>query len=255
MEDHSKNESVAQLLARMQGELSFNLDDFQDPSDKPMPSAGSKLAGDVAPMSIASAIASTPLPQKKSARMPTEVRALQIAEAPARALSDANNDDGIVDDYMSSLLGRCEKHENKAAALGKPEVKNEAGKSTPAGKDDVQSESQGEPEELVAIQPQLLDYAEYLPQKKAPEAKDSIAAMRELAVHSARKAIQDSVHKQRGMDAKFRMSLGGVTALLALGAFVLSEGAFTMMSLLGLCSAIGSSMFLVNWKKTISQKS
>lgn len=228
MEDPNKKESVADVLARMQAELSFDVQEFVEPGD-----VITKPADTPAP---------TPTPR-------TEDRAMELVQSADSALNAAE-DDGDVASYMDNLLGRYGKDEAKPEAAqpqAKPEPKAEV---KAAAKPEAEAV---EPEEVVE-RPQLLSQHEYLPQKKAPEEQASIAAMRELAVHSARKAISDSVQKQRGMDASFRLTLGGLCSLLAFGAFYFAEGFFTVMGMLGIASVVGATAFLLNWQNTVRQK-
>ena len=241
MDDPNKKESVADVLARMQGELSFNVHDFMDPSEA---------------VKVREPESPKPLPRKT-----TEQRAMDLVSSAESAVNANEDQQGDVGDYMSSLLQRYGNSDEAPAAAATPALAKET-KPEPAEEKLPKAEKRpASPlptvenfEDLPANIPQLLNHHEYLPQKKAPEEQASIAAMRELAVHSARKAIQDSALRQRGLDASFRLSLGVGCALLAIGSFFLAEVIFTIIGMLGIASVVGATAFFLNWQSTIRQK-
>ena len=250
MEDPNKKESVADVLARMQEELSFNVEEFMDPAER----AQRQQAQSERETRTQQAIAPPASPPAVSS---TEQRAMNLVDQANEAIQQTDDQPTDVGQYMDSLLGRYQADDESGQQTPPAEEpKEESTTSPPVAKTTPEvAASAGlvQPLTDLPVVPQLLNHNEYLPQKKAPEGQASIAAMRELAVLSARKAIQDSAQRQRGLDASFRMTLGISCAVLGLGSFYLAEGLFTIMGMLGIASVVGAGAFFVNWKSTVKQ--
>lgn len=233
MDDPNKKESVADVLARMQSELSFNVQDFMEPGDV-MQAARQETA---------------PTNDAASASSEIERRAMELVEGAESAVQATDSQDPEMNHYMDTLLNRYQ-----GDGTGLADAKSVPPTTTtpkPTAHHPAEPLSETPLQVPISEGPQLLDQNDYLPQKKAPEQQASIAAMRELAVHSARRAIQDSVQRRRGMDATLRMSLGVGCAVIAAGSFYLAEGVFTIMTMLGLAAMVGAIAFFINWKETI----
>jgi len=216
----NKNESVADVLARMQTELNFQM-----PEDGPQLPVQSEQ---------------NTTPQQPSAPTPVAMAAPAppAPEAISRTETGQNQEEDMdqMTEYMGSLLQRYGgSGEQTAAPVQMKQEKKELHDEMKIG-------------ETCEV-PNLLSAGEYIPEKIAPEKKDNIAVMRELAVHSARKAIQVSVKKKRQSDAALRKILAGVTAVLGIGALVLSGLEFNFLSILGTTSLGASGYFCYLIKK------
>ena len=162
--EETKKESVADVLARMQVTPSFD--------DEPQTenSVGENTS-----------FATTP--------EPTATPAEPVA-APAAKSSEGGSD---VQDYMNSLLQRLNKD-------GSPtdDIAGVAAPVAPAPQAEVEVEVEAPVVAAVENVPQEpLNPEDYKPKRVAPEKKQNLAAMRELAIESSRSAVKRSEIKKR----------------------------------------------------------
>jgi hypothetical protein len=76
--------------------------------------------------------------------------------------------------------------------------------------------------------------------------------MRELAVHSARKAIQVCDNKRRGFDAKHRLGLAAAAFVISGAALLMADHIFSFLGTVALFGIVAGCLFVVNWQKTIT---
>lgn len=216
----NKNESVADVLARMQGELNYQ-----------MPEDGPKISGP----NEQNVIQPAPAAQAPVATAPPNPT-VSPAVVPQEPSGHQEEDMEQMTEYMGSLLQR---YGNSS--------ENELPTAVQGGEDKTTIE-QMEIGKTCEV-PNLLADCDYIPEKIAPEKKDNIAVMRELAVHSARKAIQVSVKKKRQSDAALRKILAGVTAVVGIGALAFSGGELNFQSIIGATSFLATGYFCYLIKK------
>lgn len=258
----SGKESVLDVLSRMKSELKFDVEDFS--ADQ---AAAGSATCEASKKPVAAPVAKEPKPQAP---------ALQES-SPTETVEELSN-------YMGDLLKRYGKgasapasstpaapsgasapaqNESTAAASSDsplPQRKPRAAKAEPTASTPVASSfektamdsnsdscSEGVPSEF-----SLLEQREFIPRKRAPEEKACIDAMRELAVHSARRAIQTCDNKKRGFDAKHRLYLGFGAFAVSGVAFVFAESPFSVMGCVAMCGVAIGCMFVVNWQKTVA---
>lgn len=259
----NSKESVLDVLSRMKSELKFDVEDFSGDQ----PAVGTAVC-EAAKKPVAAPVAKEPKPTAPASEpSPTEnvedlsnymgdllKRYGKGASAPApassalaaasAAASPAQNETVAAanpDSPLPQRKSRAAKAEPTATALVVPNsVKTET---------DLNAESCGE---SVPNESGLLEQREFVPRKRALEEKACIDAMRELAVHSARRAIQTCDNKKRGFDAKHRLYLG-FGAFAASGvAFLFADSPFCVMGCVAMCGVAIGCMFLVNWQQTVA---
>lgn len=240
----NNKESVLDVLSRMKSELKFDVDHYND-TDTPSSSSHGDSLKKPSPASLMTAVN-----EPKATKPTQETSATETVEE--------------LTNYMGTLLNRY----GKGAPASESETASSAAETTsnaeshlpqrksrppvadrPATADttvpaNVDSSGEAIPEELNCL--------DFIPRKRPPEEKACLDAMRELAVHSARKAIQACDNKKRGFDAKHRLMLGfgalGVSAI----AFLVAESPFSLLGTMAMCGLATSCMFFVNWQKTVA---
>jgi len=267
----SSGESVMDVLARMKSELSFDVDELVQTGDMTAKSTAAPAApASVTPQVMASApVLKSPSPASVATANPPVVAAQATGAGEAgEAAEDLNS-------YMGDLLNRYGKGGAAASAaaataaaeaadafpksalpqrkprVATPEVDEEAAVTTEAG---VLQGAAMDEDDANALPPEmcLLEQQEFKPRKRAPEEKACIDAMRELAVHSARRALQTFDNKRRGLDAKHRLGLAFAAFTTAGVAFTFADGMFSLLGLVAICGVATGSMFVVNWQQTVA---
>ncbi len=267
----NSGESVMDVLARMKSELSFDVDELVQTGDMTAKSTAAPAApASVTPQVMASApVLKSPSPASVATANPSVVAAQATGAGEAgEAAEDLNS-------YMGDLLNRYGKGGAAASAaaataaaeaadafpksalpqrkprVATPEVDEEAAVTTEAG---VLQGAAMDEDDANALPPELclLEQQEFKPRKRAPEEKACIDAMRELAVHSARRALQTFDNKRRGLDAKHRLGLAFAAFTTAGVAFTFADGMFSLLGLVAICGVATGSMFVVNWQQTVA---
>lgn len=171
------NESVAEVLARMQSQ--GQLDNFQVPSDSIVPEE-TMTPEMVAPEPLQSAPALEPAPQ------PTEP-------------TESEGGDGSVQDYMNQLFQRLRGSDAPDVA-----IPNEPSAPAPTViPPSPQQAAENQPKEVE----RLLSATEYVPKQQAPEVKSDLEAMRLVANAQSRKAVQISATKKTRVDQTLQQCL------------------------------------------------
>ncbi len=246
-------ESVLDVLARMKGELAFDVNEMIQTGDV-TPTKNQEVSRQ-APSSKANANSAQATEQPSQTPSPASER------SPEESVEELG-------DYMGNLLNRYGQGSasmvpNAAAATSQPIISSLPQRKTkpaPPDKADAAATSTGEQgaehedDQSTALMEKfsLLEQHDFVPRKRAPEEKACIDAMRELSVHSARKAIQVFDNKRRGLDAKHRLALGFVAFAVAGVAFFFADTAFSLLGALGMCGVATGCMFFVNWQQTIT---
>jgi hypothetical protein len=239
-------ESVLDVLSRLKTELKFDAESFE----------GSEPVGGES--------------SKKSAAVPA-VAAVKEPKPPTVAVQEQSPAETVeeLSNYMGNLLKRYGKgaatpehveptpaEEAKKAAEShlpqrKPKV-SEGQFAIPIDLPPVSNDPDAAPTEVVPGEFCLLEQRDFIPRKRAPEEKACMDAMRELAVHSARKAIQVCDNRKRGFEAKHRLMLGfGAFATSGI-AFVFADAPFSLLGWVAMCGVAVGCMFLVNWQATVA---
>lgn len=268
----NSGESVMDVLARMKTELSFDVDEMVQAGDSPTTSTASSAAPAAAMPQL---MASAPVLKSSASTPAATPTPAAVAAAPSGA-SDAPDAAEDLNSYMGDLLNRYGKGGVAASAAAaaaaatdaadafpksalpqrkpraaSPEVVDDATVSAESGEQDATA-SVGEGEELLPQELCLLEQQEFKPRKRAPEEKACIDAMRELAVHSARRALQTFDNKRRGLDAKHRLGLAFAAFTTSGVAFMFAEEMFSLLGLVAMCGLATGSMFVVNWQQTVA---
>ncbi|MDP1560218.1 MAG: hypothetical protein Q8M16_02365 [Pirellulaceae bacterium] len=240
-------ESVLDVLSRMKTELKFDVANYND-TDTPSSSSHGDSLKKSSPASLMTAAnepkATTP-GQETSATETVEELTNYMGTllsrygkgdpaSEAAPASPAAETASIVENHLPQRKPR--------PPVGDRPATTDA--TVPATITHVDSSGEAIPEELICL--------DFIPRKRPPEEKACMDAMRELAVHSARKAIQACDNKKRGFDAKHRLMLGfgalGVSAI----AFLVAESPFSLLGTVAMCGIATSCMFFVNWQRTIA---
>jgi hypothetical protein len=270
MESTTKGESVLDVLARMKGELSFDVDEFVDadangktaPTSQPQPPTGNSAEG-LPGKKVASTLADATAGNSNQATLP-----LSHDNNPTRCLEETS-------DYLSGLLGRYDapsaespEQNERSAALPRKKIRplpTPVAVAAPESQSvDASLADETPPTDL--LEPGLassdnssndpnvgvLDQQDFVPRKRVPEEKACIDAMRELAVHSARKAIQVCDNKRRGFDAKHRLGLATTAFVISAGAFFFANHVFSFLGIVALLGIVTGCLFVVNWQKTMA---
>lgn len=270
---NSSGESVMDLLSRMKTELSFDVDELVQAGD-----LRTKSTGESSPPAAAtpSLTASSPVLKSASTTSAATANPPAVAAAPLGA-TDATDAAEDLNSYMGDLLNRYGKGGGVASAAAaaavaatdaavsfpksalpqrKPRAAApEAGDVAAVSVDSAESEiSAATSEDADTLPPEmcLLEQQEFKPRKRAPEEKACIDAMRELAIHSARRALQTFDNKRRGLDAKHRLGLAFAAFTTSGVAFMFAEGMFSLLGLVAMCGLATGSMFVVNWQQTVA---
>ncbi len=246
----NQKESVLDVLSRMKTELKFDVNNYTETE-----SAATCSSGDAA---------------KKSA----PPAAATMVKEPAPPVQDPTPSENVdeLTNYMGNLLSRYGK--GAAAAAAAAEATTSAGDASsnveshlpqrkpksldvapqPTSKPNIfaAEANSEESEELIPGEFCLLEQRDFVPRKRAPEEKACLDAMRELAVHSARKAIQVCDNKKRGFDAKHRLMLGFGAFATSGVAFLFAEAPFSLLGCVAMCGIATGCMFFVNWQKTVA---
>lgn len=262
MGSNSNSESVMDVLARMRGELPFDLDEFTEGESLPLP----KTNAATPPVAAADEGAS-PLPRpKETNRKPASN--LVIQEAENQTEDPADSAEGL-NDYLGQLLNRYGNNPDGNASTG---ASQPAGVTNPssalpqrkslearvtrelgsASTTETAESTEGNDSSDQAVSDGDVEKPDFAPRKRAPEEKACIDAMRELAVLSARKAIQVWDTKQKTFDAKYRLwfTMGSFAA--AGVCFYVADGFASLLGALGGCAVATGCMFAVNWQQTIA---
>lgn len=243
----NQKESVLDVLSRMKNELKFDFDHYND-TDTPTSSSPGDSLKKSTPASLTSAVN-----EPKATKSAQETSATETVEeltnymgtllnrygkgAPATESETASS----VAETTSSAETHLPQRKPRPPIAGRPAS---ADTTTPATTANGDPSGEAIPEGLIGL--------DFIPRKRPPEEKACLDAMRELAVHSARKAIQACDNKKRGFDAKHRLMLGfgalGVSAI----AFLIAESPFSLLGTVAMCGLATSCMFFVNWQKTVT---
>ena len=260
----NSGESVMDVLARMKTELSFDVDEVGQTVETPARSA--------APASAAPAPVATQ-PTLKS--QPSPAPSASVVSSAAGTAEAADPVDEL-NSYMGAPLNRYGKGAAAAAAATAAATVAEAAESTKsalpqrkprevasleeasdateatAAKDSTDAAQGSSDSDELPTELCLLEQQEFKPRKRAPEEKACIDAMRELAVHSARRALQTFDNKRRGLDAKHRLGLAFVAFVTSGVAFAFADEVFSLLGLVAICGVATGSMFVVNWQQTVA---
>jgi hypothetical protein len=262
MGSNSNSESVMDVLARMRGELPFDLDEFTEGESLPLPKTNAAN-----PPVAASEEGASPLPRpKETNRKPASN--LVIQEAEKQTEDPADSAEGL-NDYLGQLLNR---YGNNPDGNASPAASQPAGVTTPSSNlpqrkslqarvtRELGSASTSETADSTerndnpdqAVLDGDVEKLDFAPRKRAPEKKACIDAMRELAVLSARKAIQVWDTKQKTFDAKYRLWFTMGSFVAAGVCFYVADGFASLLGALGGCAVATGCMFAVNWQQTIA---
>lgn len=269
----SSSESVMDLLSRMKSELSFDVDELVQAEDLPAKSTGESSS----PAAVTPQLKASSPVLKSASSTPAGMAAPAVVAAAASGAADATDAAEDLTSYMGDLLNRYGKgggaaNAAAAAAAAATDAADSFPKSAlpqrkpraaaPAAGDvaAVSAESEGSEGSVAAsedadpLPPELclLEQQEFKPRKRAPEEKACIDAMRELAVHSARRALQTFDNKRRGLDAKHRLGLAFAAFTTSGVAFMFAEDMFSVLGLVAICGLATGSMFVVNWQQTVA---
>lgn len=264
----NSGESVMDVLARMKMELSFEVEESGQSGEASVPAGAVATATTPVQAPVA-----TP-PTMKSQPSPTATASAVLTSAGNVEAADPVDE---LNDYMGALLNRYGKGGD--AAVTEPTCGPDAGEPTKsalpqrkprevvnklslfdtkdgseehnAAESQVSPETGAEATELPA-ELCLLEQQEFKPRKRAPEEKACIDAMRELAVHSARRALQTFDNKRRGLDARHRLGLAFAAYLTSGVAFAFSDQTFSFLGLMAICGMATGSMFVINWQQTVA---
>ncbi len=250
----NQKESVLDVLSRMKTELKFDVNNYAD-SDSAAPCSNNDAAKKPAPTAATTAATAVKEPKAPAAPVPDPT--------PSENVDELTN-------YMGNLLSRY----GKGASAATTDATGTAGDASSNGEShlpqrkpksleaaaqptretnifaaDANSETSGD---LIPGEFCLLEQRDFVPRKRAPEEKACLDAMRELAVHSARKAIQVCDNKKRGFDAKHRLMLGFGAFATSGVAFLFAEAPFSFLGCVAMCGIAAGCMFFVNWQKTVA---
>ena len=199
------NESVADVLARMQSEGQL---EYEMPSEDDASTSTSTLE---------------PLPEPQSYEPPASPTPQPQPSVPAAATDD--EEDGSVEDYMNRLLGRMRGGEGSETpkATKKPEKT-----------DNEPSQTFEAPEPKVEVEPvKLLSPEEFKPSMSAPEKTRNLNAMRELANQNNRAALQKANKQRATAVAVTNFSIMGLGFALAIYLLMFSSGFTSSFFLMG----------------------
>ncbi len=213
--DAQQNESVAEVLARMQqaGKLS-----------EPLPFDLEGQAG--------SAAEQTPVVAQPPAEMAPQPLATSQPfasnDAPAPAGEASADSTESVQDYMSELFQRLRGDE--PATVAAPPAAASVTRPAPAPRPDTENETV----DVTSV----LKACEYRPSQAAPEKTTTLDALRQVANYSVKSAIQKS-NKQKNHQAGLIYG-GSAAASLAISIvlFLMSSRAFDLCFMFGILSAI-----------------
>ncbi|MBL8888721.1 MAG: hypothetical protein JNL67_02000 [Planctomycetaceae bacterium] len=257
----ASKESVLDVLSRMKTELKFDVEDLS-----PESAAAANAAGEASKKPVAAPVAKEPKPPAPAFQEPS----------PSETVEELTN-------YMGDLLKRYGKGgaapaNSAPAAPNSPSASNTGEANAPHHPDSPLPQRKPRPAKAESTDPApaaanekpevdpnaepcgenvpsefcLLEQREFIPRKRAPEEKACIDAMRELAVHSARRAIQTCDNKKRGFDAKHRLFLAFGAFAVSGVAFVFADSPFSVMGCVAMCGVTIGCMFIVNWQKTVA---
>ncbi len=248
-------ESVLDVLSRMKSELKFDADAYDD-AYGPNGTIGPNGATPTDSMKKSGAVPTPTVVKESKAPAPSTPESLP---------SEAGED---LSDYMGNLLKRYGKgsanvdsapaapvDSSSSPESHLPQRKLRVHGTGPKALPDAEvpaMEALDESSEIVPGQFCLLDHRDFVPRKRAPEEKACMDAMRELAVHSARKAIQVCDNKKRGFEAKHRLMLGFAAFAVSSFAFMMADDSFSFLGLVAMCGMAIGCMFVVNWQATIA---
>ncbi len=230
--DAQQNESVAEVLARMQqaGKLS-----------EPLPFDLEGQAG--------SAAEQTPVVAQPPAEMAPQPLATSqpfaSSDAPAPAGEASADSTESVQDYMSELFQRLRGDE--PATVAAPPAAASVTRPAPAPRPD--------PENETVDVTSVLKACEYRPSQAAPEKTTTLDALRQVANYSVKSAIQKS-NKQKNHQAGLIYG-GSAAASLAISIvlFLMSSRAFDLCFMFGILSAIFcSAMGFMFFKLSLSNR-
>jgi len=259
----NSGESVMDVLARMKSELAFDVDELA-------------LSGEVTPKSATTTAASlVPAATAVAAGPALKSASPSLASAAAQPTGATEEPDAAEDlsSYMGNLLNRygqggsagdgtvaAEATEranggtSSALPRRKPRASALADAAAVPGESEETAEVASANEDADPLPPELclLGQQAFKPRKRAPEEKACIDAMRELAVHSARRALQTFDNKRRGLDAKHRLGLAFAAYATSGVAFAFSEDTFSLLGMVAICGVATGSMFVINWQQTVA---
>ncbi len=213
--DAQQNESVAEVLARMQqaGKLSeplpFDLEGQADSAAEETP-ADAQPPAEMAPQPLATS------------------QPFASSDAPAPAGEASADSTESVQDYMSELFQRLRGDE--PATVAAPPAAASVTRPAPAPRPDTENETV----DVTSV----LKACEYRPSQAAPEKTTTLDALRQVANYSVKSAIQKS-NKQKNHQAGLIYG-GSAAASLAISIvlFLMSGRAFDLCFMFGILSAI-----------------
>ncbi len=213
--DAQQNESVAEVLARMQqaGKLSeplpFDLEGQADSAAEQTPVVAQPPA-EMAPQPLATS------------------QPFASSDAPAPAGEASADSTESVQDYMSELFQRLRGDE--PATVAAPPAAASVTRPAPAPRPDTENETV----DVTSV----LKACEYRPSQAAPEKTTTLDALRQVANYSVKSAIQKS-NKQKNHQAGLIYG-GSAAASLAISIvlFLMSGRAFDLCFMFGILSAI-----------------
>ncbi len=213
--DAQQNESVAEVLARMQqaGKLSeplpFDLEGQTDSAAEETP-ADAQPPAEMAPQPLATS------------------QPFASSDAPAPAGEASADSTESVQDYMSELFQRLRGDE--PATVAAPPAAASVTRPAPAPRPDTENETV----DVTSV----LKACEYRPSQAAPEKTTTLDALRQVANYSVKSAIQKS-NKQKNHQAGLIYG-GSAAASLAISIvlFLMSSRAFDLCFMFGILSAI-----------------
>lgn len=261
-------ESVMDVLARMKSELSFDVDELVQTGDLTAKSTSAPAS----PASVTPQVMATAPVLKSPPSTPVATANPPLVATPTTGAGDAADAAEDLNSYMGDLLNRYGKGGVAATAAAAADAAAEAADAFPksalpqrkprvatpeAAATAESGELQGaamDDDDVESLPPELclLEQQEFKPRKRAPEEKACIDAMRELAVHSARRALQTFDNKRRGLDAKHRLGLAFAAFTTSGVAFTFADEMFSLLGLVAMCGVATGSMFVVNWQQTIA---
>lgn len=138
----------------------------------------------------------------------------EAESAPAETHSSSEGDEESIEAYMARLLKRVQGEPNEA-----PRPQSVASLRASMG---IQANADNKPAPAPAAPPtpeigRVMDASEFVPRAKAPERTSNLEAMRALANHSARSAIENSNKRKGGQEGVFKLLYATTSALLGLG--------------------------------------